>query len=50
MYTDEDNYRMSHLSDNLKNMRQEMGYWKNPEVMEAEENLEHLIDEAPLGG
>ena len=26
-----------------------MDYWKNPEVMEAEENLEHLMDEVPLG-
>ena len=36
------------LGDNLKNMQKEMDYWRNPEVREAEENLESLLDKVPL--
>ena len=39
---------IENLGDNMKDMRKEMDYWRNPEVMEAEEELERLQDEVPL--
>ena len=39
---------IENLGDNMKNIQKEMDYWRNPEVMEAEKNLERLHDEVPL--
>ena len=36
------------FGDNMKNIQKEMDYWRNPEVIEAEENLERLHDAVPL--
>ena len=32
----------------MKNIQPEMDYWRNPEVMKAEEELKRLQDEVPL--
>ena len=32
----------------MKNIQKEIDYWGNPEVMDAEEELERLHDEVPL--
>ena len=32
----------------MKNIQKELDYWRNPEVMEAEEELECLHDDVPL--
>ena len=39
---------IENLGDNVKNIQKEMGVWRDPEVMEAEENLKRLHDEVPL--
>ena len=39
---------IENLGDNMKNIQKEVDYWRNPEVMEADENLERLHDEVPL--
>ena len=39
---------IENLGENMKNIQKEMDYWRNPEVMEAEEELECLHDEVPL--
>ena len=33
---------IEHLGDNMKNIQKEMDYWRNPEVLEAEEELGRL--------
>ena len=39
---------IENMSDNMKNMQKEMDYWRNPNVLEAEGDLDHLQDEVPL--
>ena len=39
---------IENLGDNMKNIQKQMDYWRYPEVMEAEKNLERLHDEVPL--
>ena len=39
---------IENLEDNMKNIQKEMDYWRNPEVMEAEEELERFQDEVCL--
>ena len=36
------------LGENMKHIQKEMDYWRNSEVMEAEEELERLHDKVPL--
>ena len=40
--------RIGNLVESVKNMQKEMDYWRNPEVMEAKEGLNHLHDEKSL--
>ena len=38
---------IENLGENMKNIQKEMDYWRNPEVMEAQEELECLHNEVP---
>ena len=39
---------IENLGSKMKKIQKEMDYWRNPEIMEAEEELECLRDEVPL--
>ena len=39
---------IENMEENMKNIQEKMDYWRNPEVMEAEEELECFHDEVPL--
>ena len=39
---------VENLGENVKGIRKETDYWRNPEAMEAEEELNRLHDKVPL--
>ena len=39
---------IENLGDNMKNIQKEMDYWRNPEVLETEEDLGCLQDNVPI--
>ena len=36
---------VGNLAENLKSINKEMDYWRNPEVQEADAELQNLLDE-----